>query len=197
MREIAVSTLPIDLNFDILKIKDINFDILLLQSITADVLSKYQLKKKDHYQKYSGIGLQYNDALDPYYDSLNAQRRFNADGTLLRTPLTHFGKLNDIAMCYKFILDQFIKVNITLLRGRLLVLEPGCALEMHRDRPELRLHIPITTAPECIMIYQNASYHLPADGSCYLTNVDILHSAKNESMIDRCHLLFDFHHGLK
>ena len=53
-------------------------------------------------------------------------------------------------------------------RMRFLMKPPRSCLSWHRD-PERRIHIPIITNPGCRMVIEDESFHMPADGSVYIT----------------------------
>ena len=73
-------------------------------------------------------------------------------------------------------------------RMRFLMKPPRSCLSWHRD-PEKRLHIPIITNPGCRMVIENESFHLPADGSVYITDNTKYHNFFNGGEIDRLHLV--------
>ena len=73
-------------------------------------------------------------------------------------------------------------------RVRILLKEPRSTLSWHRD-PEPRLHIPIITNPGCRMVIEDESYHMPADGSIYITDNTKYHNFFNGGEIDRLHLV--------
>lgn len=55
----------------------------------------------------------------------------------------------------------------------------------------VRCHLPIITHPDVKMKIENTEYHLEA-GKLWFTRVDKMHSVKNDSDIDRVHLVIDF-----
>ena len=73
-------------------------------------------------------------------------------------------------------------------RMRFLMKPPRSCLSWHRD-PEKRLHIPIITNPGCRMVIENESFHMPADGSIYITDNTKYHNFFNGGEIDRLHLV--------
>ena len=58
----------------------------------------------------------------------------------------------------------------------------------YRD-PEKRIHIPIITNPGCRMVIEDESYHMPADGSAYITDNTKYHNFFNGGETDRLHLV--------
>ena len=73
-------------------------------------------------------------------------------------------------------------------RVRFLMKPPRTCLSWHRD-PEKRLHIPIITNKGCIMVIENEAFHMPANGSAYITDNTKYHNFFNGSEIDRVHLV--------
>ena len=73
-------------------------------------------------------------------------------------------------------------------RFRFLMKPPGSCLSWHRD-PEKRLHIPIITNPGCRMVIEDESFHMPADGSLYITDNTKYHNFFNGGEVDRIHLV--------
>ena len=73
-------------------------------------------------------------------------------------------------------------------RVRFLMKPPRTCLSWHRD-PEKRLHIPIITNKGCIMVIDNEAFHMPANGSAYITDNTKYHNFFNGSEIERVHLV--------
>ena len=65
----------------------------------------------------------------------------------------------------------------------------GC-LSWHID-PEERIHVPIISNSGNILAILNKNYHLPANGSSYIANVIVPHSAFNGGFETRYNLLCD------
>tara|TARA_B100000123_G_scaffold73307_1_gene52564 strand:+ start:1103 stop:1336 length:234 start_codon:yes stop_codon:yes gene_type:complete len=65
---------------------------------------------------------------------------------------------------------------------------PRSCLSWHRD-PEPRIHIPIITNVGCKMVIEDESFHMPANGSAYVTDNTKYHNFFNGSEIDRVHLV--------
>ena len=81
-----------------------------------------------------------------------------------------------------------IKSNWKIGRMRFLMKPPRSCLSWHRD-PEKRIHIPIITNPGCRMVIEDESYHMPADGSVYITDNSKYHNFFNGGETDRLHLV--------
>jgi hypothetical protein len=88
---------------------------------------------------------------------------------------------------FKNVYDTLSK-HYKLGRVRILKLDSRKCLSYHRD-PEDRLHIPIITNPGALMIVNNQSYHMKADGSVYHMNTTNYHTALNGGESPRIHLV--------
>ena len=88
---------------------------------------------------------------------------------------------------FKNIYDTLSK-HYKLGRVRVLKLNSRTCLSYHRD-PENRLHIPIITNPGALMIVDNESYHMKADGGVYYMNTAKYHTALNGGNESRIHLV--------
>ena len=76
-------------------------------------------------------------------------------------------------------------------RMRLMKLTGRKCMSLHVDG-EKRIHVPIITNENCLMIVDNEVCHLPADGNAYLVDTTKVHTALNSNQnFDRIHLLFD------
>ena len=83
---------------------------------------------------------------------------------------------------------NLITSKFKLGRVRFLMKPPRSCLSWHRD-PEMRLHIPIITNEGCRMVINDVSFHMPSNGSGYLTDNTKYHNFFNGSEIDRVHLV--------
>ena len=83
---------------------------------------------------------------------------------------------------------NIIKSQWKIGRMRFLMKPPRSCLSWHRD-PEKRIHIPIITNPGCRMVIEDESYHMPADGSVYITDNSKYHNFFNGGETDRLHLV--------
>ena len=88
---------------------------------------------------------------------------------------------------FKEVYDK-LSLKYKLGRVRILLKQPRSTLSWHRD-PEPRLHIPIITNPGCLMVINNVAYHMPADGSVWITNNTKYHNAFNGGEENRIHLV--------
>ena len=104
----------------------------------------------------------------------------------------------DYTVMNKFLNDSYYEeVHNTLIkdypfgRVRLMLLHGQRCYSLHADTTK-RIHIPIETNDQCLMIIDDEVKRMPADGSAWLTNTTKPHTALNGNLIfDRVHLLFD------
>lgn len=81
--------------------------------------------------------------------------------------------------------------DYTFGRMRLMKLTGRKCMSLHTDM-EKRIHIPITTNLNCLMIVDDEVIHMPADGNAYLVDTKKRHTALNSNQdFDRIHLMFD------
>jgi quercetin dioxygenase-like cupin family protein len=146
------------------------------------IASEVALRHEFHSKKFghSGIGLQYRDPANPYYDAVPKCPR---DIGL------QMENMNEIGARFQRIFDLF--PNIRLVRGRLLQMDPGGALPSHSDEANgWRLHIPVVTNPSARLTIDEQSYHLAAEGDGFFIHVGSPHSVENEGTESRTHLVF-------
>jgi len=74
-----------------------------------------------------------------------------------------------------------------MLRTRLMQSDPKSCLTMHQDMSK-RIHIPLITNPDCVMIIEDRTYYLEP-GKIYLTNTTLRHTAVNASDRARVHIV--------
>lgn len=179
------------LDFEILKIK-VSFDVTKLKMEAEEALKAFPPVPKDGYDEYFGLGLQYSDAANPIYDSVQQIADMEPSGKTIfySTKMPEdFDRINMLGERFRFVFDTF--PNLKLVRGRLLLAKSGHQLKEHVDgENDCRIHIPITTHPYALMYFDNRPYHMPADGSAYLINSSRPHHIVNFSPIDRLHLVF-------
>ena len=89
-----------------------------------------------------------------------------------------------------YVEEVYNKINKMFKVGRVrfLMKPPRTCLSWHRD-PEMRLHIPIITNKGCKMVIENEAFHMPANGSAFLTDNTKYHNFFNGSEVDRVHLV--------
>lgn len=156
-------------NFDVKKIHE--QCIQLLTTYGNDTTTQLGLKHtaSGHSRNlwFEGVGTSFED-----------KKRFSVLNELLKG--TYIEEVHDtIAKDY-----SFGRLRIMRMFGR------SC-MSLHVDR-EKRIHIPVYTNPNCMMILDNEVIHMPADGNAYMVNTTKIHTALNSNLnFDRIHLLFD------
>ena len=66
-------------------------------------------------------------------------------------------------------------------------------MSIHTDTSK-RIHIPLVTNENCLMMIERQIYHMPADGHAYLADTTKPHTAFNaDHKLLRLHLLFDLY----
>ena len=92
-------------------------------------------------------------------------------------------------------IQQIRDLRLNPHRARWTIITPSGATTWHRDMADnlygVRLHIPVITNPDCAFITDEGSFHMPADGSCYLVAVNKMHKAVNLGQEDRIHIIMD------
>ena len=116
-------------------------------------------------------------------DNWNEEERLNKVDETKYTELCKPFKDTYVEEVYNEILKRW-KIG----RFRFLMKPPRSCLSWHRD-PEKRLHIPIITNPGCRMVIEEESFHMPADGSIYITDNTKYHNFFNGGEINRIHLV--------
>ncbi len=93
---------------------------------------------------------------------------------------------------------EFVKdiiPNGKIIRGEIVNLVPDRSLTPHIDvywfhRESRRIHIPITTNDQCFLTFEDRQHHLSV-GSMYEINNRIIHSAFNNGLTNRVHVILD------
>lgn len=86
------------------------------------------------------------------------------------------------------IIKKLKEKNINATRGRFMLMMHKQCLTVHKD-PSPRLHIPIYTNENCMMIFGEKVVKLPF-GATYYVDTTIPHTALNASKDPRVHLIF-------
>jgi hypothetical protein len=168
--------------YEMLRLSAPRFDIARLRAALENVRRRFPLRLRHGDPSYRGICLQTSsDMDDPLYGMVSLQP---ARGRPATEPTVIAGEFAAVF--------EALTPHLALDRGRLLELHPGHHMRFHSDGPgSRRLHIPITTAEGCLLDFAaGGSYHLPADGSCFLMNTELGHRARNLSAAPRVHLVF-------
>jgi hypothetical protein len=77
--------------------------------------------------------------------------------------------------------------SLNAFRCRIMISDPKGCMSMHRDASP-RIHLPVKTNKDCLMIIDGKCYHLEA-GNCYLTDTTKYHTALNASRENRIHII--------
>jgi len=88
---------------------------------------------------------------------------------------------------WRTIYDQ-LSARYQLGRVRLMQSKPKTCLSWHTDR-EQRIHIPVITNPGARLVIEDDAHHLPADGSVYLADTTLYHTAFNSGLEPRIHMV--------
>ena len=125
------------------------------------------------------VGIQgHKPELDPKVEWQNSVGRVNK----LQYPETYFKySLFDIPTINR-IMEKY-----GMLRTRIMKSNPKTCLSMHQDMSK-RIHIPLITNPDCVMIIEDRTYYLEP-GKIYLTNTTLRHTAVNASDRPRVHIV--------
>jgi hypothetical protein len=75
-----------------------------------------------------------------------------------------------------------------MTRTRVMRLEKKTCYSYHQD-PTKRIHIPLITNENCLMIVDDEIIRYPANGSYYVMDTTKMHTALNASYEDRIHLV--------
>jgi hypothetical protein len=162
-------------NFDIQKLE--KESLALYEKLTPDsgqISLKHTSSEKDRNLWEDGIGSLYNPTESGFLQE--------KDFTVLNSELkgSYLEEVHDI-----------ISKEYSFGRMRLMKLTGRKCMSLHVDG-EKRIHIPIITNENCLMIVDNEVCHLPADGNAYLVDTTKVHTALNSNQnFDRIHLLFD------
>ena len=186
-----------NLNFDDFQKQDVKFDINELQKAYKEILKIKSFSGVEGVSNFGAISLTQIPG-DP--DSIKGNK---ARGVFWTKPdksgkeVVRDQKIDEAA--YSEFIDEYkdtyfkevfetLSSKYKLGRVRILLKEPRSTLSWHRD-PEPRLHIPIITNPGCRMVIEDESYHMPADGSVYITDNSKYHNFFNGGETDRLHLV--------
>lgn len=93
------------------------------------------------------------------------------------------------------LIDLFEANGFHPRRARISLIKAGTVGTVHIDAPKnvymARIHVPIITNEKCKHWTEYGEYHMPADGSVFMLPVNNYHQVRNESDIDRYHLIMD------
>ena len=183
-----------------INVLDYNFDIEQLTSECKNLIDTVDLHKH-----HNQISLKHtaDDLLDDlwYQGCGSLKYKFGEDfidddGNLkentVKLEQKDFTRLNTaLAGTYLEQVHNDIAKDYTFGRLRLMAMPHKKCMSMHTDTSK-RIHIPIVTNENCLMIIDNQVHHMPANGKAYLTDTTKPHTALNANhSFMRLHLLFD------
>jgi len=147
-------------------------------NITVDIEKiLYELKKEVfNYENFKDqINLQIVEGKSPYYGSREGKNLAHSEKDFFK-------------FFFNIPYTNSILFHFDLYRSRVMNLKSKTCLSYHKD-PTKRFHIPIVTNENCFFIIDKKYYHLPADGSCYIIDSTLPHTAVNASFSDRVHII--------
>jgi hypothetical protein len=186
-----------NLNFDDFQQLDLKFDINKLQEAYKEVIKIKNFESPEEVTNFGAISLTQipgdpesikgHKARGVFWTKPDASgEEVSRDVSIEEDKYSEF--IEDFKNTYfKEVFDSLTK-KFKLGRVRILLKQPRSTLSWHRD-PEPRLHIPIITNPGCIMVIDNVAKHMPADGSCWITNNTKYHNFFNGGEENRIHLV--------
>ena len=136
---------------------------------------------------YQGCGsLKYKFGEDFFDDNGNLKE---AKIKLTQSEFTIFNK--ELNGTYLESVHDTIAKDYNFGRMRVMAMPHKKCMSIHVDTSK-RIHIPVVTNENCLMIIDNQVYHMPATGDAYLTDTTKPHTALNANhSFMRLHLLFD------
>jgi hypothetical protein len=179
---------------------DYKFDIDLLAQEVLAIVDRVGLHKY-----HSQISLKHttNDELgNPWYQGCGSLKyKFGEDfidgnGNLIEQELkleqSDFTEYNkELEGTYIYNVCSKLEKDYAIGRARIMALPHKKVMSMHTDTSK-RLHLPIITNENCLMIIDNMLYHMPANGQVYIADTTKPHTALNANHnFTRYHLLFD------
>lgn len=192
------------------KDEQISFDIDKIRKIYAEVFSKYSRYIQSEY--YNGIGFQGKNNADHLsaimQGTLTGKKTGDVWDTFSPTAIAGhlWNQMNTLNISHKELcVGEFSKIIEYLessgwhtFRARIMEVNPGNPECWHLDGYDgsIRYHVPIQTNEECYLQWRDdngniSSFHLPADGSGYWINTDVVHHYINRGETMRAHIIVD------
>ena len=176
---------------------DLRFDIDALKQGLSDVLGIC-----DWHPSHNQIGITHSlgpNATGAWHDAAGSliytwgDQAFDEQGQLKRQ--TTHRQESDFAWfmdefkhtIWKTVYDQLAS-RYQLGRVRLMMSRPKTCLSWHTDSGR-RIHIPLITNPGARLVIEDDAHHLPADGSVYLADTTLFHTAFNSGLEPRIHMV--------
>ena len=206
-----MNTLPISpWNHLCWKDDSVSFDFTKLQKMYHEIFSKYTRHVQSQY--YSGIGFQgltevdhlsavkqgtlTGVKVDDVWQTIS-QDKISAHLNRQRTTLNK----RHVELCqgeFEKIVEYLESAGWHTFRARIMEVNPGNPDCWHLDGYEgsTRYHVPLQTNEECYLQWidkdnEIKSFHLPADGSGYWLNTDVVHQYINRGTTMRAHIIID------
>lgn len=153
----------------------------------------------EQYSGHYGIGLTAaDDSETPRLDSITPFQSISRRPDKVEKNWQLLTKPTDAV--HGYIKEVFDRFKFVPHRARFARIEPGQKIGLHIDSDMehmSRVHWPIITDPESIMLGYNEStkkmskYHFEV-GKCYAINTNVVHGVINRSNISRIHLIVNF-----
>ena len=189
---------------------EMSFNISALLKIYNELFLKYARHVQSEY--YSGIGFQGTSKSD----HLSAVKQGTLTGvkvgdvwqTVPQDKIDiHIGRQQKLlsvqheVLCtgeFKKIVDYLDEKDWRPFRARIMEVNPGNPDCWHLDgyNGSIRYHVPLITNDECYLQWRDEnneikSFNLPADGSGYWINTDVIHHYINRGSTMRAHIIID------
>lgn len=113
---------------------------------------------------------------DPFYGTGRVTEISHKEYEFVHPTFDHIPYLNSIIE------------KLGLKRTRLMNLSPRTCYTYHMDYTP-RVHIPLITNERCFLVLDDEVQYMPADGTVYLVDTRLKHTAINASKEDRIHLV--------
>ena len=180
---------------------DYKFDISNLSNEVLNIINTVKLHKHHNQISLVHTPIKYENKEDWYEGCGSLKYKFGEDffdkDNKLK-PVDRVFKQSDFTVLNEYLKNTYIenvynniKSDFTFGRFRIMALPHKKCMSIHTDETR-RIHIPIITDEKCKMMIEDKVYHLPADGSAYLTNTVKEHTAFDGThSLLRIHLLFD------
>jgi hypothetical protein len=113
-----------------------------------------------------------------------AQRLLN-----IMSSSTAFKEISLIPYTHSIVREILLKYNLNTVTYRCLL--PDTCYSWHTDSGGNCVHIPLITNEGCRFVYEDKSFHMPADGSVYYINNGRPHSFMNGGKFPRVHITIE------
>lgn len=174
------------------------FDIPLLVNEVTDIIHRIGLH--EHHKQISLKHTKDNRYGDNWYQGTGSLKYSFAgesnptervESTLKQSDFTELSE--EIKNLYLREVYDKISADFNIGRYRIMAMQHKKVMSIHTDTSK-RIHIPIITNENCLMMIARQIYHMPADGHAYLVDTTKPHTAFNaDHKLLRIHLLFDLY----